>query len=274
MAALVNDALPGWPELAELRRCAPSTSAAHRWLQALSGLTASARATLDGALMAQRARASGQPLADEVGLAVLVLQGGLYFEAVSLLLDGGLRSVAAVWRMSSERVAVAESRLRLVVGPPAVFGASALPAWARAPAEGPVQPLPLAVLLFGAALRAGWGWALALRLFAGIRDGRVCGKGRGFVQVSGARVPPPELDRSGGWLVSRLVSLTDQDSVDTVYFDYGGIAFVECSSPVFAPRRRPPAAGSGGRVTRFLPSYVRLPTDERGNLVFPRFTVT
>ena len=137
-----------------------------------------------------------------------------------------------------------------------------------------MQPLPLAVLLFGAALRAGWGWALALRLFAGIRDGRVCGKGRGFVQVSGARVPPPELDRSGGWLVSRLVSLTDQDSVDTVYFDYGAIAFVECSTPVFAPRRRPPAAGSGGRVTRFLPSYVRLPTDERGNLVFPRFTVT
>ena len=100
--------------------------------------------------------------------------------AVSLLPHGGPRSVASSWRLAPARVAEAESRLHLVVGPPAVFGASALPAWARAPAEGPVQPLPLAVLLFGAALRAGWGWALALRLFAGIRDGRVCGKGRGF----------------------------------------------------------------------------------------------
>jgi len=35
-------------------------------------------------------------------------------------------------------------------------------------------------LLFRAALRAGWVWALALRLFAGIKEGRVCARGRGF----------------------------------------------------------------------------------------------
>jgi hypothetical protein len=54
LAARVGGLLSGWPELAELRICAPRSSAAHHWSQALSGLTAGAWATLDGALLAQR----------------------------------------------------------------------------------------------------------------------------------------------------------------------------------------------------------------------------
>jgi hypothetical protein len=60
----------------------------------------------------------------------------------------------------------------------------------------------------------------------------------------------------------------------TVYFDLLSIVIVECSKPVFAPRRGERAGGSVGRKSRFLPSYVRLPTVAEGRLVLPQFTVT
>ena len=94
-AALVMGLLVSWSELPELRRCAPRCTAAHRWSQALSGLTAGARAALDGALLAQRARLPGIPLGEEVNLATMVLQGTACYEGVSALLQGGLRAVAA-----------------------------------------------------------------------------------------------------------------------------------------------------------------------------------
>jgi hypothetical protein len=70
----------------ELGRRSPQGTAAHRWSQALSGLTAGARAALDGALLAQRARRPGIPLGEEVNLATMVLQGTACYEGVSLLL--------------------------------------------------------------------------------------------------------------------------------------------------------------------------------------------
>ena len=237
LAAQVAGVLEAWPELAELRRCAPRCTAAHRWSQALSGLAAGARAALDGALLAQRARRPGIPLGEEVNLATMVLQGTACYDGVSLLLRGGLRSVADCWRMDPERVADAEARLSQVVGPPAVVGGGVVPVWGREPVVGGLQPFPLAVLLFGAALRAGWAWALALRLFAGCRVGWPCGRGRGFVIDRGKGVPPTGLDLAGRWLVSRLASQTDPGSVVTVYFDARSVVFVECSKPVFAPRR-------------------------------------
>ncbi len=94
----------------------PRSSAAHRWSQSLSGLTAGARATLDGALLAQRSRRPRLPLDDEVNLASMVLHGSSCYDDVSLLLLGGLRSVAPAWRMEAERGLDAEALLRLVVG--------------------------------------------------------------------------------------------------------------------------------------------------------------
>ena len=66
----------------------------------------------------------------------MVLQGTACYEGVSALLQGGLRAVAAAWRMDPERVADAEARLSLVVGPPAIVGGAAVPAWGREPVDG------------------------------------------------------------------------------------------------------------------------------------------
>ena len=243
-----------WPELAELGRRSPQGTAAHRWSQALSGLTAGARAALDGALLAQRARRPGIPLGEEVNLATMVLQGTACYEGVSLLLQGGLRAMAASWRLDQERVVDAEARLSHIAGPPAIVSGAELPAWGREPVEGGPQSFPLAVLLFGAALRAGWAWALALRLFAGLKVGWACGGGSGFIPEREKGLPPTGRDLEGRWLVSRLASQSDPSSVVTVYFDTSRVAFVECSKPVFAPRRRRArAAARGGRPTSFPP---------------------
>ncbi len=82
--------------------------------------TAGAQATLDGALLqvAQRARHSGLPLSDEVGLTAMVLKGESCYCDVSLLDQGGLRAVVASWLLKPDRLADAEARLSLVVGQP------------------------------------------------------------------------------------------------------------------------------------------------------------
>jgi len=155
LAGRVTGLLDAWPALVELRRCAPRSTAAHRWSQALSGLTAGVRAALDGALLAQRARLPGLPLRGEVSLATMALQGTFCHEGVSLLLQGDLRAVATTWRLDHERVEAAEARLLLVVGRPAIVGGAEVPEWGREPVVGGPRPFPLAVLLFGAALRGG-----------------------------------------------------------------------------------------------------------------------
>ena len=87
----------------------------------------------------------------------MVLQGSACYEGVSLLLLGGLRAVAATWRLDTERVADAEARLSLVVGPPAIVGGSEVPAWGREPVNGGPTALPVGcpAVRGGAARRVG-----------------------------------------------------------------------------------------------------------------------
>lgn len=262
-----------WPELGELKRCAPPASASHRWSQAMSALVASSRAVLDGALLAERARRTGQSTSEAVNLAILVLNGVARFDDVSLLASGGLRIMAETWRMDERRVAEAEARLSLVVGRSAVFGAGVVPSWALQADSGELVPFPLTVLLFGAALASGWSWGLALRLFAGLRMGWTCGGGRGFISDLGRGVLPLELLRSGQWRAGSLSSKTDPGAVITVYFDHDAAILVECTKPVFRRRGRELARGER-RPSRFLPPYVRMPLDEHGFPVLPKFLVT
>ncbi len=64
--------------------------------------------------------------------------------------------MAASWQLDQERVEDAEALLSHIAGPPAIVSGAELPAWGREAVEWGPQPFPLAVLLFGAALRAGW----------------------------------------------------------------------------------------------------------------------
>ncbi len=87
---------------------------------------------------------------------------------------------------------------------------------------------PLSNLLFGAALAAGWPWALSLRLFAGLRRGRAGEGGAAFIPERGKCVAP-----HSSWLAGTLVSVVVPSVSATIFFDTEGVVFVRCSHAVF-----------------------------------------
>jgi hypothetical protein len=129
---------------------------------------------------------------------VVVVGGQVRHASLRALHDGGLRTLAASWHLPERDVRVIETSLRTVIGPSAaaVFGASPLPSAAFASPSDVVSDFALAPLLFGESLAAGWPWTLALRLFSGLRRGRSCDGGLGFLPERGKQSPPPP--RGGG----------------------------------------------------------------------------
>jgi hypothetical protein len=145
---------------------------------------------MTAALIAQRGRGPGVNLRTEVDAAVVVLGGQLRHESLVILRDGGLRTLAAGWHLPERDVCAIESSLRTVIGSPAVFGLASLPAAAASP-TGDLSTFALAPLLFGEALAAGWPWALSMQLFSGLREGRSCDGGLGFIPERGKQLAPP-----------------------------------------------------------------------------------
>ena len=226
---------------------------------------------MTAALLAERARAAGNPVAEEISLVAVVLCGAVRHASLLLLLDGGLRSLAPSWRMPEKFLAAAEAGLRRVIGPPAVFGGAALPA-GFSTALGERMEFAFATLLFGEALAAGWPWPITLRLFAGLRGGQTCDRGRGFVTDRGKGVTA-----GSRWLVGTLASAADPSTTATVFFDQDGVVFVHCTRAVFGDARlvRGPAPAWLVRPrTRWLPAYVRLALREDGTPDYPSLSVT
>ena len=192
----LRELVASWPQLDEVRAAAASnpTSCHDRRRHAATSLAACSRAEMTAALLVQRGRGPGVQLRAEIDAAIVVLHGEARHAALRSLQDGGLRSLAELWRLPEKDVLVAESCLRTVIGPPAIFGAASLPTLLDSPDAGSDSDFALAPLLFGEALAAGWPWALALRLFSGLRRGRPCDGGRGFIPERG-KSPPP---RGGG----------------------------------------------------------------------------
>ncbi len=83
-----------------------------------------------------------------------------------------------------------ESSLSTVIGHPVIFGSAPLPAAATS-SPGDLSTFALAPLLLGEALAAGWPWALSMRLFSGLREGRSCDGGLGFIPERGKQLAPP-----------------------------------------------------------------------------------
>ena len=262
-----------WPQLHELHRSAGSSEQCYRRRHAISSLASCSKAELTAALLAQRARGPGVSLSDEVGLAVVVLCGTARHEALRALLNGGLRELAAEWRLELRHVLEAEERLRSVVGSDAIFGSSRLPPLFENRHPGADLDCPLSIQLFGAAIAAGWPWALALRVFASLKRGQSCGGGHGFIPERGK-----DADPSSTWLSSQLTSLADPLAVATIFFDEEAVVFISCSIAVFgdpATSRGPTPSWLQQRSkSRFLPEYIRLAVDEFGIPLVPKHRVT
>ena len=264
-----------WPQLDELRAAAGArhgTSCHNRRRHAISSLVVCARAEMVAALLAQRARRPGSPMADEVSLAVVVLCGQARHESLLSLLTGGLRILAPGWSLGTQLLSEAEAGLHSVVAPPVVFGPATLPADLYSDPSGEPLDFAFSSLLFGEALAAGWPWTLALRLFAGLGRGRACRRGRGFLPDRSKAAPPGSC-----WLAGSLASAADPATVATVFFDDLGVVYVGCTRPVFgspARLRGPLPTWLVQSRTRWLPDYVRLARDSGGMPIYPAGHVT
>jgi hypothetical protein len=170
-------------------------------------------------------------------------------------------------RPAQRLAGAAQASLRSVVGPPAVFGGSALPADFGSTFYREEMEFAFASLLFSEALAAGWSWGLTLCLFAGLHRGRPCEQGRGFIPERGKAALP-----GSRWLVGTLCPTADPSTVAIVFFDEVGVVFVRCTRMLFGPARRvrgplpswlvalgarvrPDGAGRGGHAHLPLPQY-------------------
>ena len=275
--AAMKNLLIGWPQLQELRSAADSNpSSCHdRRRHAATSLAACSRAEMTAALIAQRGRGPGVTLRTEVDAALVVLGGQVRHASLRALHDGGLRVLTASWHLPERDVRVIATALRTVIGPPAVFGASScLPLDALACPSDVVSDFALAPLLFGESLAAGWPWALALRLFSGLRRGRSCDGGLGFLPERGKHSPPPP---GGGWSCGTISSAADPDVMVTVYFNDAGVGYVSCTRAVFGSDkdgRGPVPAWLVRSKSRWLPEYIRFEVDGFGIPLLPKHHVT
>ena len=231
---------------------------------------------MTAAVLAQRGRDAGSvlQLRAELDAAVVVLGGAVRHAALETLRDGGLRTLAAHWHLPEKDTLVAEACLRTVIGPPVVFGAAALPTLHDFCDSGPESTFALAPLLFGEALAAGWPWALAMRLFSGLRRGRACDGGHGFIPERGKPLQPPP---GGGWLAGEIASAAEPDVRVTVYFDDAGVGLVHCTRAVFgsaADVHGPVPAWLTHSKSRWMPEYIRIELDAFGIPVLPAHHVT
>ena len=110
---------------------------------------------------------------------------------------------------------------------------------------------------------------LGLQLFSGLREGRSCDGGLGFIPERGKQLAPPP---GGGWRCGRIVSEADPDVTVSVYFDDAGVGYVSCTRAVFGA-----AADGRGLVPAWLkrswslwfPEYIRFKLDESGIPILP-----
>ena len=180
------------------------------------------------ALLAQRARTPSTPEREDTSLAILVLNGAVRHEAVSFLRQGGLRALMSHWKAPADVVDEAVARLSAALAPPAIFGAASLPPVFLDSVLADSVDCPLVSLLFGAAVAAGWPWALALRLFAGLGRGSPCNGGHTFIPDRGRPLSPGAPCRAAS-----VASSADPSVVMTILFDDEGVALLSCTRAVF-----------------------------------------
>ena len=184
--------------------------------------------------------------------------------------------LAGQWRLTAAQTGQVISKLRSLAGFPAVFGSGAAPRLVAVEDPSARTRFPHTAVLFAAALSNGWPWSLALRIFAGVSFGSFCNRGCGFITSYGMGLSTERL-QTGRWLVGHVSESGGGDLSVSVFFDDSAAVLFVCNKSLRVVSPEPPRGRSGAgprRRTRFLPEYVRLPTDSDGNPVLPRFLVT
>ena len=253
----------GWPLLAALRQAASARKALN---DAVSSLTAAASFEFTAARLAASSGRLQQDSRAWIESVACTLRGEVRYYAVRRLLQGGMMHLACLWRWKQPALDATLVSLRRIVGLPTEPTLQQLP--------DPVDPAgqqPVALghvnILHAAAISSGWRWEYALRLFSRLGRGVFDATGHVFDTI-------PQPGPGPAWL-STIVCGEGDDRIETKVWVVGGlVAKIESWGKL---RLDPPPGMRRGNmvvsartgklfVTRFLPAYIRYPTDENGVL--------
>jgi hypothetical protein len=188
-------------------------------------MAACARLEMISACAAQRFRASGLRLQEEVGAVAVVLGGAVRHQAICGLLGGGLRTLAAGWHWDDARTLSALVTLCGLVGEHVSFRSPRPPPSGVFSEPAGNARIPHTTALFGAALACGWPWATALAMFSNVRFGSFCDDGRGFLSCLGGLLSSESL-LHGQWREGLVSASSDNCGPPVrVWFDDTGAVF-------------------------------------------------
>ena len=239
------------------------------WRHALSGLRVGAGTELLAAVSAARYRVIGPPLdaSRDVAVTSAILYGTLRHEALLIARDGGFQLLGSAWGWSNDQVASAGRTVAAVIGAsPAqlVDCYSSLPGGLGQPCA-----FPHLSMLAHVVISSGLSWDLALPSLARFYWGRFDSAGSQFwcTRPDGRLLADVSLHP---WQSLYIGARTDDDPSIILLLQDNIIIAVLASESL-----RPSAARARERSSsRFLPSYIRLPKDEEGNLIFSTIRVT
>ena len=142
------------------------------------------------------------------------------------------------------------------------------------PAVLEVSRFPHAVGCFLAALATGWPWLTALLAFQCLDKGYFLNDARTFLAHDASLA----VSGSGAWTRATLSPAGSESALITVFLVEGKIVLVSSDTPLRSvPARllQAPCTRTGGKRTRWLPSFIRLPRDSSSGLpIIPDANVT
>ena len=257
-----------WPQLEELRKAA-SASKIGSWRHALSGLKAGAGTELLAAISAARCRVLGPPLnpSAETAAVASILFGTVRYDLLRHARDGGFATLGQRWGWSHDQVESATTAVRAIVGAHTPVGTEC---GCSIPIHlGPLEVFPHLNTLAHTLLAFGLEWDCVLPALAHVYQGRFDPSGSQFwcsspdgSLVASAAVRP--------WSSFRIPAASEGDPDVMVILSSDTLVAILASQPL----RVRPVASRQRSSSRFFPSYIRLPRDEAGDMVYPTYRVT
>lgn len=259
-----------WPELAALRAAASSPNI-HRLRCAVTSFVSHTRVEFAAALLdARRARFAGQPESYGVACPAALIGQARHQAAIDVRRLG--RELSTAWHLSHDQVGYIFQQLDQLVS--MGHGPDPCPPPALPPAVLEVSRFPHAVGCFLAALATGWPWLTALLAFQCLDKGYFLNDARTFLAHDASLA----VSGSGAWTRATLSPAGSESALITVFLVEGKIVLVSSDTPLRSvPARllQAPCTRTGGKRTRWLPSFIRLPRDSSTGLpIIPDANVT
>ena len=283
----LSDLAASWIQLADLRKAAGARSPS-ALQNAASMLASGARVVFAAAVLSAQIRTHRRAdpsfgAKQDCAQACLIVAGGVQHAAMLELAAHLPANIGMAWRWRPDQVDLLRMHLACTISLHPTHGIvqRCPPVLLMNPASS-ASPFPAVTVYFCAALAAGWPWTSAMRAFGELGPGLLSEDSRAFVTTASSSA---FLAAAAAFapLDSISLALNAGDPETFIWLLDGIIMAISSSKPLVAS---PPAVGMRplmvkrrrfGRApyaSRWLPDFIRLPRDEIGVPVYPKFQAT